>query len=364
MKKVCFSISYLFFMLAFGIGAGHLLANGPVPTVLNQTALTTDSTIGVPNVDQATCTSSRSTNDSDEQQVIALTNQLRQSLGLQPLVATPALTRAAASHSDWMAATGLFQHDDVFTTLTRIAACGNANDSVHGIENIAAGNLDGQSTFLQWKNSPPHYADMTGSDAVAIGVAKSIGTFTYQGQTYTNYPFWTEEFSTTIDGPAPGPTPVPTSTPAPTAAPTPVPTAAPVVSVNVAGPTNVILNQQSTYSISQTGIASQVYYSVDFGDGTTGSWQVQSQFAHVFTATGSFVVKGYVFDSIAGKVYASSPLRVTVAQIQPTPSPAPTSSPVPTSSPTPSSIPVPSPIVHMCGIVRDGVVLPGTIPCP
>jgi hypothetical protein len=137
----------------------------------------------------AACTSSRSTNTSDESSVVSLINQWRQQNGLGPLVATPALTRAAVSKSGEMAASGVFSHDDVMTTMARFAACGNNVTNVG--ENIAAGNADPGATFSQWKSSSEHNANMLSSGFHAMGVGHAVSS--------SGYSYWTTEFSNVVD---------------------------------------------------------------------------------------------------------------------------------------------------------------------
>jgi uncharacterized protein YkwD len=169
---------------------------------------------------QATCTSLRQTNTVEEAKLVALMNQFRADNRLGPLTATPALTRAAVSHSDFMAGSGLFQHDDVFTTSRRFEACGNGS-GLNLAENIAGGNADALATFNQFKNSPEHRANMLGA-FVAVGVGESVGTF----QGFGGFPFWTVEFGSVVDGtvtPPPVPIPVPVPVPVPQPPPNPGP---------------------------------------------------------------------------------------------------------------------------------------------
>ena len=44
----------------------------------------------------------------------------------------------------------------------------------HEGENIAAGNSDAQSTYLQWLNSAPHLQNMLNPDFTEIGVGRAV----------------------------------------------------------------------------------------------------------------------------------------------------------------------------------------------
>ena len=55
-------------------------------------------------------------------------------------------------------------------------------------ENIAAGNSDAQNTFNQWKNSPPHNANMLGANFTVMGIGRATG-----GGQYGVY--WTNDFA-------------------------------------------------------------------------------------------------------------------------------------------------------------------------
>jgi uncharacterized protein YkwD len=151
----------------------------------------------------AACTSTRSTNDTDEATMVGLINSYRTSKGLPALTATAGLTRAAISKSQDMASTGVFAHDSISDTMARFSACGNSSSSI--AENIAAGNSDPNGTFQQWVNSPEHNANMLGA-YTAIGIGRAYGTYSSGGQTYTNFAYWTAEFGNVVDTPTSGTT--------------------------------------------------------------------------------------------------------------------------------------------------------------
>jgi uncharacterized protein YkwD len=144
----------------------------------------------------STCTSTVGTNDSDEQTVVSMINALRQNNSLPPLTPTSALTRAAHTKSDDMAKTGIFAHDDLTTTMARLAACGNNVTAVG--ENIAGGNTGGAATFNQWLNSPEHKANMLNANFKAVGVGRAFAS------TGSVPVYWTTEFSNVVDSALPG----------------------------------------------------------------------------------------------------------------------------------------------------------------
>jgi uncharacterized protein YkwD len=52
-------------------------------------------------------------------------------------------------------------------------------------ENIAAGNSDAESTFIQWKNSPGHNENMLKPNVSYIGIGRATGGGPY-GVYWTN----------------------------------------------------------------------------------------------------------------------------------------------------------------------------------
>lgn len=172
--------------------------------------------------------------DSEEQAFLTLINDYRADNGLGPLALSPALNTAAAWKSQHMVDANYFAHDDVpigRSWQDRIVDCGYNYPTWIG-ENIAAGYADAQSTFEQWRNSPPHNENMLSSHYNAIGIGRAYGASSTYGW------YWTTDFGGYIDS-APAPTntpPAPTSTPTntppaptntPANTPPPAPTATP-----------------------------------------------------------------------------------------------------------------------------------------
>jgi uncharacterized protein YkwD len=112
----------------------------------------------------------------DEQAILAevidLTNQARAAGGLQPLVASAALTRAAAIHSQDMARLGQMVHDipgaPNGSLAERAAFVGYRYRSLG--ENIAYNQAGGAAVVAAWLASPPHHENMLSADFTEIGV--------------------------------------------------------------------------------------------------------------------------------------------------------------------------------------------------
>jgi len=131
----------------------------------------------------------------DELEVLSAINSYRAEFGLQPLVASPTLTRSADFHSAWMANHNCFAHqcsgEPGFGS--RLALFGYPMRGGAG-ENIAAGYQDGFDTFRQWVNSPPHNQNMLDPRWRAIGISRVINP----NSTYRSY--WTMDLSDRVDG--------------------------------------------------------------------------------------------------------------------------------------------------------------------
>lgn len=115
--------------------------------------------------------------DGEEQAFVGMLNAYRQQNGINtPLQVSIALTNAAKWHSSDMAQFGYFDHFDHFgrDPFTRMAAFGYGYQTFMA-ENIAAGNSTAAASFDQWRNSPPHNANMLDSDYRAMGIGRAIG---------------------------------------------------------------------------------------------------------------------------------------------------------------------------------------------
>ncbi len=94
-------------------------------------------------------------------QVLGLLNAAREEQQLDPLAMNPQLLAAAQRHSDDMAQADLLTHTGTDGTefWDRIADAGY--EMTVGAENVLYRfNLDGAGAFEQWKQSPPHNANM------------------------------------------------------------------------------------------------------------------------------------------------------------------------------------------------------------
>lgn len=115
---------------------------------------------------------------SDEQQFVNLVNQARQGLGLAPLAINAKLDVAADSHSYWQ--------DTALGTSLSHTGC-NGSDPVARMQDAGFSssyygevtlvrwptNADAQTAFDMFKNSPPHWANLTNPAFTQIGVGKS-----------------------------------------------------------------------------------------------------------------------------------------------------------------------------------------------
>ena len=138
-------------------------------------------------------------------QVVALVNAHRATLGLAPLEVSPTLTASAVWKARHMTYYRYFTHDDPAppvdrTWRDRIRACGYAADSMG--ENIALGYETPEAVVEGWITSPDHAAniDNPAFRATGVGVARA--------PTLDGYLFWVQDFGTTDDsGPPPDTSP-------------------------------------------------------------------------------------------------------------------------------------------------------------
>lgn len=106
-------------------------------------------------------------NHQAEEQFLALTNQVRASVGVGGLIRLPALDNYARAHAVWMAQTGLLQHSNINSLLGPYGAVA---------ENISYG-WTVESMEQGLAASPPHFANMTnpGLPYVGVGVVWADG---------------------------------------------------------------------------------------------------------------------------------------------------------------------------------------------
>lgn len=142
-------------------------------------------------------------------------NSHRTALGLDPLVVSISLTRAAEWKAGHMASTGLFNHDDPGRGWEqRIRDCGYEDPAT---ENIGFGYPTAAGMLAVWLGSNGHRANIEHPDMVATGVAAV--------RNQAGFVYWVQVFGTQIDpddvGTPPQSTPDPTATSSPSPTPTP-----------------------------------------------------------------------------------------------------------------------------------------------
>jgi uncharacterized protein YkwD len=108
-----------------------------------------------------------------EQEIFALTNQVRQANGLEALVLDPELTEAAQIQATAMAFLDIMDHTlpemPEPTLASRLQFVGY--DYWWAGENIASGDIDGPTVVALWMGSPDHEQNIMCQIAFATGVA-------------------------------------------------------------------------------------------------------------------------------------------------------------------------------------------------
>ena len=107
-------------------------------------------------------------------QVVALVNALRASLGLDPWTVHPTLAYVAQAHVNWMVATGQYGHtgEGGSTPQDRALAAGYAGSVAENW--VSGGGMSPAGAVEWWRNSGIHYATLTSSaQHVGVGVASS-----------------------------------------------------------------------------------------------------------------------------------------------------------------------------------------------
>jgi len=143
--------------------------------------------------------------DAEEQELLRLINGHRRDNGLDPLVLSARLSRAAAWKAQHMAQRDYFSHDDEGsgrTFVDRLRDCGYTANTWLG-ENIAAGHETARTTFNQWRDSRGHNAIMLSEDYKAIGIGRHYDDDSAYGW------YWVTDFGGEVDtsAPPPGSTP-------------------------------------------------------------------------------------------------------------------------------------------------------------
>jgi uncharacterized protein YkwD len=132
--------------------------------------------------------------DAQEVAFLQKINTYRVGKGLPKLRLTQTLGAAADHHSVDMARNNYFSHtlSGGISWEKNIANHGYPSNTTRG-ENIAAGNATASATFTQWRNSPPHNANMTSGSFRAIGIGRAYDASSTYGW------YWTTTFGSTAD---------------------------------------------------------------------------------------------------------------------------------------------------------------------
>lgn len=126
-----------------------------------------------------------------EQKVLALVNDERQRLGLEPLEWNEDLAHAARYHAYDLATQDYFDHSSYDRVNGELKKVGGTFDRIRRFysasftnsENIAAGNDTAEETYEQWYNSKGHYENMFNPSSKKVG----IGVFRDENSTYGYY---------------------------------------------------------------------------------------------------------------------------------------------------------------------------------
>jgi uncharacterized protein YkwD len=125
--------------------------------------------------------------DAQEQALLGLVNQYRQSYGKAPLAMHPAVTTASAWFSRDMASKNYFPPTHVDSNGRavdqRLTWCGVTY--VNWAENIYAGSADAQSVFNAWRASSTHNANMLRDGVTSAGVARAYAAGSAYGWYWT-----------------------------------------------------------------------------------------------------------------------------------------------------------------------------------
>jgi len=130
--------------------------------------------------------------DTEETALVHAINGFRKQNGRAPLKVGLSLSRAAQWMSNDMAHNDNFDHTDTRgrDVGPRLKAFGYAN-ATSG-ENIAGGESSAADTLRQWKNSPPHRANLLRTKFKVMGLARAHDDDSMLGW------YWTADFGATV----------------------------------------------------------------------------------------------------------------------------------------------------------------------
>jgi uncharacterized protein YkwD len=208
--------------IAFAVVAAALPALRSVPALGATAACTADPSWPAPNASLA-------------QQVIALVNQHRATLGLGALTVDTTLSDSAVWKAQHMAEYDYFGHDDPAPPVardayTRALQCGYTSNAAWG-ENIAEGYPTAAAVMAGWLASPGHKMNIEfpSFQAIGVGVAADAAGNLYWVQDFGSVVFSPGTTPPTPPAPAPPSAPVTTPSPPPTTTTPPVTTTPPPV---------------------------------------------------------------------------------------------------------------------------------------
>lgn len=108
-------------------------------------------------------------------EILQRVNALRASLGLPAFQVHPTLAAVAQAHAEWMAAQGTFSHTGAGGTSPQQRVT-NAGYQGWVAENIVGGSLMDPARGVEWwRNSPIHYATLSSTRYVDVGVGYAYG---------------------------------------------------------------------------------------------------------------------------------------------------------------------------------------------
>ena len=134
--------------------------------------------------------------DTEEARMLGLINEHRAANGRPALRLSQTLGAAAEHHSVDMAEKSYFSHTlkDGTSWSQNVTNHGYTYSTYRG-ENLAAGRSDAAGTFVSWKNSSGHNANMLNKNYKVVGIDRAYGsTSTYKW-------YWTTTFGGYADGP-------------------------------------------------------------------------------------------------------------------------------------------------------------------
>jgi uncharacterized protein YkwD len=153
--------------------------------------------------------------DSEEGSFLAIVNDYRAQNGLGPLVIDERLNGVARWMANDLATNNYFSHTDSLgrDPFTRMDQLGYAVNTWRG-ENLVAGTMGASESFVMWRDSEGHRANMLGSNYTSIGIARAYSASSSFGW------YWATEFGGDAVGAPPPQAPV---QPAPAPQPEPAP---------------------------------------------------------------------------------------------------------------------------------------------